>query len=101
MLPNSKQTCRYTDKDLALRRLEIPEDMQKKYGFSALGGPNSVTKQAIFGSNSIRLYGLNLKSAANTPMPEYSEDRFAKLKSEYEFAAKEPSNVRYGYVRTA
>jgi predicted TIM-barrel fold metal-dependent hydrolase len=43
----------------AMRRLEIPEDMQKKYGFPALGGANSATKQTIFGSNAARLYGLN------------------------------------------
>ncbi len=32
-------------------------------------------------------------------MPGYSEDRLAKPKAEYEVAAKEPSNLRYGYVR--
>jgi uncharacterized protein len=61
----------------ATRRLEIPEDMQKKYGFAPLGDANSATKQ----------------------MPAYSRDRLAQLKSEYELAAKEPSNLRYGYVR--
>ena len=85
----------------AMRRLEIPEDMRKKYGFTALGGPNSATKQLIFGGNSVRLYGLNLKAAENKPMPAYSEDRLAKVKAEYELAAREPSNRRYGYVRTA
>src|SRR5438132_11403093 len=35
----------------AMRRLEIPEDMQKKYDFSALGGPDSATKQLIFGGS--------------------------------------------------
>jgi len=39
----------------AMRRLEIPEDMQKKYGFPALGGANSATKQLIFGANAARL----------------------------------------------
>src|SRR6202047_3537935 len=85
----------------ALRRLEIPEDMQKKYGFPALGGANSATKQMIFGSNAARLYRINLKAADNAPMPVYSEDRLAALKSEDELAAKEPSNLRYGYVRAA
>jgi len=85
----------------ALRRLEIPVDMQKKYGFPALGGPNSLTKQAIFGGNSIRIYGVKLKTAENKPMPEYSEDRLAKLKTEYDLALKEPTNLRYGYVRAA
>jgi len=32
-------------------------------------------------------------------MPAYSEDRLASLKNQYERAAKEPSNLRYGYVR--
>ena len=83
----------------ALRRLEIPEDMQKKYGFAPLGGANSGVKQLIFGINATRLYRLNLKAAENTTMPAYSEDRLASLKNEYEHAAKEPSNLRYGYVR--
>lgn len=85
----------------AMRRLEIPDDMQKKYGFAALGGANSATKQLIFGANAARLYRINLKAADNTPMPTYSEDRLANLKVEYELAAKEPSNLRYGYVRAS
>jgi len=83
----------------ALRRLEIPQDMQKKYGFPALGDANSTTKQMIFGSNAARLYHLNLRATENKEMPAYSEDRLAKLKSEYELADREPSNMRYGYVR--
>jgi uncharacterized protein len=85
----------------AMRRLEIPEDMQKKYGFPALGGANSATKQLIFGANAARLYRINLKATDNTRMPAYSEDRLASLKNEYELAAKDPSNLRYGYVRPA
>lgn len=83
----------------ALRRLEIPEEMQKKYGFAPLGGPNSGVKQLIFGVNATRLYKVNLKAAQNTTMPVYSEDQLAGLKKQYELAAKEPSNLRYGYVR--
>jgi uncharacterized protein len=83
----------------AMRRLEIPEDMQKKYGFAPLGGTNSGVKQLIFGINATRLYKINLKAAENTTMPAYSEDRLASLKKQYELAAKEPSNLRYGYVR--
>ena len=82
----------------AMRRLEIPEDMRKKYGFAALGGPNSAAKQMIFGTNSARLYRVNLKAASNTQMPAYSEDRLARLKAEYDLAAA-PTNLRYGYVR--
>src|SRR5712692_6128715 len=85
----------------ALRRLEIPEDMQKKYGFAPLGGADSAIKQLIFGGNAARMYRINLKAADNIRMPTFSEDRLAALKSEYELAAKEPSNLRYGYVRAA
>ena len=66
----------------AMRRIEIPEDMQKKYGFAPLGGANSATKQMIFGSNAARLYRLNLKATENKSMPSYSADRLAALKSE-------------------
>jgi predicted TIM-barrel fold metal-dependent hydrolase len=83
----------------ALRRLEIPEDMQKKHGFAALGGPNSTVKQMIFGGNAARLYSLRLKAAENAPMPTYSADRLASLRQEYDAGAREPSNLRYGYVR--
>jgi hypothetical protein len=55
----------------------------------------------IFGMNAARLYGLKLKAADAAPMPAYSADRLAELKREYELAAKEPSNLRYGYVRHA
>jgi predicted TIM-barrel fold metal-dependent hydrolase len=83
----------------AMRRLEIPEDLQKKYGFAALGDANSMTKQQIFSGNALKMYNIKLKAAANTPMPAYSEDRLAALKKQYAQVA-EPSNLRYGYVRT-
>ena len=72
----------------AMRRLEIPEDMQKKYGFAALGGADGPVKQMIFGGNAARLYRLNLKAAETPPMPAYSEDRLAQTEKEYEFAAR-------------
>jgi len=36
----------------ALRRLEIPDDMQKKYGLKPLGPADGPVKNAIFGENS-------------------------------------------------
>jgi hypothetical protein len=42
-----------------MRRLEIPEDMQKKHGFAPLGEANSAVKNQIFGFNSAGQYGLN------------------------------------------
>src|SRR5215203_3069766 len=85
----------------ALRRLEIPEDMQKKYGFAPLGDANSSTKQLIFAGNATKFYKIRLKAADNTRMPAFSEDRLAALKNQYTQAAKQPSNLRYGYVRAA
>ena len=79
----------------AMRRLEIPEDMQKKYGFAALGDANSATKQQIFSGNAARMYNIAVKKAENTRMPAFSEDRFAALKKEYALAAAEPTNLRY------
>ena len=83
----------------AMRRLEIPDDMQKKYGFAALGDANSATKQQVFSGNATKMYNITVKKAEKTRMPAYSEDRFAALKKEYTLAAGERSNLRYGYVR--
>src|SRR3989475_2803154 len=41
----------------ALRRLEIPEDMQKKHGFKPLGPAHGPAKRALFPGNSPRLPG--------------------------------------------
>jgi hypothetical protein len=81
-----------------MRRLEIPEDMQKKYGFAPLGDANSAVKQLIFAGNATRFYKIKMRAADNTGMPAFSEDRLAALKNDYTQAAQ-PSNLRYGYVR--
>jgi predicted TIM-barrel fold metal-dependent hydrolase len=75
-----------------LRRLEIPEDMQRKFGFAPLGSATGPVKSAIFGENSARLYGLEPRAFAA------GRDRLAGLKSEYRAAGGMPSNLRYGFV---
>jgi hypothetical protein len=45
----------------AFRRLEIPEDMRRAYGFEALGDARSRTKEAILGRNAARAYGADLR----------------------------------------
>ena len=77
-----------------LRRLEIPEVMQKKHGFSPLGPADGPVKTAIFGGNNARLYGIEPKKT----QLDLKKDRYAVLKAEYEKAGPEPSNLRYGYV---
>jgi uncharacterized protein len=75
-----------------LRRLEIPEDMQKKYGFQPLGPADGPIKSAIFGGNTARLYNFD-KHAEGAP-----HDRFAELKAQYLKTGPGRSNLRYGYV---
>ncbi len=77
-----------------LRRMEIPEDMQKKHGFAPLGPARGAVKTAIFGDNNARLYGINQKRAAL----DLEGDKFAALKRDYEKAGPNPSNLRYGYI---
>jgi hypothetical protein len=78
-----------------LRRLEIPEDMQKKYGFAPLGPADGPVKAAILGGNSAALYGLQ-KQADLT-----RHDRFAALKADYVANGPGRSNLRYGYVASS
>jgi len=75
-----------------LRRLEIPEDMQRKFGFTALGSATGPVKSAIFGENSAGLYGLEPRAFAA------DKNRLSAIKSDYRAAGGLPSNLRYGYV---
>src|SRR5260370_21919596 len=71
-----------------LRRLEIPEAMQKKFGYAPLGAADGPAKSAIFGGNNARLYDIQPKRA----MLDIKGDRFALMKAEYEEAGPEPSH---------
>ena len=75
----------------ALRRLEIPADMQQRYGFPALGAADGPIKRAIFGENSARLYQYRLASAL-------ANDSLAQAKQRYLESGGQRSNLRYGYV---
>ena len=75
----------------ALRRLEIPEDMQKKYGFAPLGAADGPVKIAILGETNARLYKYERRAALAT-------DRVASMKAEYEQVGPARSNLRYGYI---
>jgi predicted TIM-barrel fold metal-dependent hydrolase len=76
----------------SLRRLEIPEEMQKRHGFAPLGPADGPVKTAIFGGNSAKMYRYEVKKAG------LESDRFAALKAEYQRGGADPSNLRYGYV---
>ena len=75
----------------ALRRLEIPEDMQRKYGFPALGEANGRVKNMIFGENSARLYKYDRRA-------DLTRDQVTIAKAAYEREGPGRTNRRYGYV---
>jgi uncharacterized protein len=77
----------------ALRRLEIPEDMQKKYGYKPLGAENGEVKNAIFGGNNARIYKFSPKQQADVIV-----DRVAQIKETYEKYGPGRSNLAYGYI---
>lgn len=78
-----------------LRRLEIPEDMQKKHGFQPLGPADGALKEAILAGNGFRVFGYDAKADLDRG------DRLALIKAEYLRDGADPSNLRYGYVRRA
>ena len=78
-----------------LRRLEIPEEMQRKHGFAPLGAATGPVKSAIFGETSARLYGI--KPAAYAGL----SDRLTMAKAQYRRRGASPSNLRYGYIAPA
>jgi uncharacterized protein len=75
----------------ALRRLEIPEDIQKHHGFKPLGPADGPVKSAILGENNARLYRYDRRAALGT-------DRLAAAKKAYEQQGPARSNLRYGYI---
>ncbi|MCU0835286.1 MAG: amidohydrolase [Chromatiaceae bacterium] len=80
----------------AFRRIEIPEDMQKAYGFAPLGAADGPVRNAVLGLNAARLYGLELDQAGKPA--DLRSDYFARLRREYEDAGPRPSNRAYGFV---
>ncbi len=82
----------------ALRRLDIPEEMQITHGFTPLGAaPDSPIKNQIFGLNAARLYGL--EDAAK--LRPFDSDTAAAIRADYRASGGERSNLRYGFVHRA
>jgi uncharacterized protein len=77
----------------ALRRLEIPEELQKKHGWKPLGPADGPLKSAILGETNARLYKYTPEWRAGL-----AGDRIAALRRDYEQAGAARSNLRYGYV---
>jgi predicted TIM-barrel fold metal-dependent hydrolase len=76
----------------ALRRLQMPEDLMKRFGFKPLTGK---VKEKIFGLNSAKVYGIDVKAKMNAIPSDY----VTKLKAKYRAEGPQPSNTQYGWIR--
>jgi predicted TIM-barrel fold metal-dependent hydrolase len=78
----------------AFRRLEMPEDLRKRFGWKPL---TTDVKRQIFGLNAARIYGVD-PGAKRNPMPG---DYIQKLRELYKQSGQPtPSNTQYGWVRS-
>ena len=77
----------------ALRRLEIPEDLRSKHGFSPLGPADGPVKRAILGENVAKLYGMEAGE-----YDAIEPDAIEKMKAEYRASEIGRSNTPFGYV---
>ena len=79
----------------ALRRIEVPLDLQEKFGFAPLGLADGEVKTAIFSGNASKLYNL---SEELTKVGYYAHDEMSKVKKAYQNAGGERSNMVYGFL---
>jgi predicted TIM-barrel fold metal-dependent hydrolase len=77
----------------ALRRIEIPEALQKRHGLAPLGPADGAVKNAILGGNNARLYGVSAAAQA-----ALAGDALASAKAAYLREGGGRSNLAYGYV---
>ena len=77
----------------AFRRLEMPDDLQKRFGFKPL---TAEVKRQVFGLNAARVYGVDPKTKLN-PLPN---DWLEQLRRLYkQSGAASASNTQYGWVK--
>ncbi len=77
----------------AFRRLEMPEELTKRFGWKPL---TDDVKRKIFGLNGARLYGVNPEAKVN-PIPGDYLDKLRQLYKQSGMAAR--SDTQYGWVR--
>jgi len=77
----------------ALRRLEIPEELQKKHGLAPLGPADGPVKNAIFGGNNARLYHYKPHERA-----ALENDGLSRYKTIYAESGAGRTNLAYGYA---
>ena len=76
----------------AMRRFQIPEQLQEEYGYAPL---TDLDRQKILGLNAARLFGVDVDAARHA----FPDDGIARLKAQYAAEGGEPSNTQYGWVR--
>jgi uncharacterized protein len=77
----------------AFRRLEMPEDLTKRFGWNPL---TDEIKRGIFGLNAARVYGVDPEAKRN-PVPGDYVEKLQKLYKQS--GAPSLSNTQYGWVR--
>ena len=77
---------------VTFRRLQMPEDLQQRFGFKPL---TDEVKAKIFGLNSAKVYGIDVKAKMNAIPSDY----VTKLKAKYRANGANPSNTQYGWIR--
>lgn len=82
----------------AFRRIEIPEDLQEKFGYAPLGDGLSDVRNAILGYNAAKLYNLEI-GANGRPIKNYENDQLAKMKNKYLAAGGARDNVYHGWIQ--
>ena len=75
----------------AFRRFQIPEDLQKRFGYKPL---TKEVKAKIFGVNAARVHGVDVKAKLNSIPTDY----VTKLKAKYRSENYQPSNTQYGWI---
>src|SRR5262249_43860211 len=74
----------------AMWRFQIPEDLQKKYGYPAL---TEDAKRKILGLNSAKLYGINPKQQFNPVPKDYEKRMTPELRRIMELPAQTGDNL--------
>ena len=75
----------------ALRRFQIPEDMQEQFGYAPISDED---KSKILGLNAAKLYDVNVEERRQ----QIITDRMTQLKEVYLAEGGKPSNNIYGWV---